>query len=63
MPTIARALAMSVLQSIIKISYNIISLAGTDDHNTKLYTYKDLLTKLPEVNYATLKLIIGHLNA
>lgn len=30
-------------------------------HNQKLYIYKDLLTQLPAVNYATLKVIIGHL--
>ena len=31
------------------------------DHNTKLYGYKESLNRLPKVNRNTLKVVIGHL--
>ena len=41
--------------------YISVTISDNELHNQKLYTYKDLLEKLPKVNYATLKAIIGHL--
>ncbi|XP_067943906.1 arf-GAP with Rho-GAP domain, ANK repeat and PH domain-containing protein 1-like isoform X2 [Watersipora subatra] len=50
------------------LSASMISLPSIDSHRfqevheEKLYTYKNLLSELPDVNFASLKMIIGHLH-